>query len=88
MALIAARPLTQPAVAGTYQKDPLPTADELWSRGLFEEAEAIARVAIAARPGDGASRGLIARALLSRGDGEGARRECEAALASAGVMPK
>ena len=88
VALIAARPLTERAVAGSYQKDPLPAADELWSRGLFEEAEAIARGVIANRPEDGASRELIARALLSRGDGEGARRECEAALASASVTPK
>lgn len=88
VALIAARPLTERAVAGSYQKDPLPAADDLWSRGLFEEAEAIARGVIANRPEDGASRELIARALLSRGDGEGARRECEAALASASVTPK
>jgi predicted aspartyl protease len=88
VALIAARPLTQRAVAGSYQKDLPPAADELWSRGLFEEAEALARAVIATRPGDGASRELIARALLSRGDAEGARRECEAALASASVTPK
>jgi predicted aspartyl protease len=88
VALITVRPLTQRAVAGSYQNDPLPAADELWNRGLFDEAEAIARAVIAAHPADGASRELIARALLSRGDGEGARRECEAALASAGVTPK
>ena len=55
VALIAARPLTERAVAESYQKDPLPAADELWSRGLFDEAEAIARAVIAARPEDGAS---------------------------------
>jgi tetratricopeptide (TPR) repeat protein len=88
VALITVRPLTQRAVAGSHQNDPLPAADELWNRGLFDEAEAIARAVIAAHPADGASRELIARALLSRGDGEGARRECEAALASAGVTPK
>jgi len=87
-ALIAARPLTQPAVAGSYQNDSPSAADELWSRGLFDEAEAIARETASARPADGASRELIARALLSRGDYEGARRECDAALVCANARPK
>ena len=88
VALLAARPLALRALAGSSQNDPLPAAEELWNRGLFDEAEAIARAVMAARPGDGASRELIARSLLSRGDGEGARRECEAALAFPGVVPK
>jgi predicted aspartyl protease len=75
-------------VAGSYQKDPLPAADELWGRGLFEEAEALAGNILAGRPDDGGSHDLLARARLSRGDGEGARRECEAALASFTVTPK
>ncbi len=87
VALIAARPLTQPTLAGSYQNDSPPAADELWSRGLFDEAEAIAREVMAARPGDGASRELVARALLSRGNYDGARRECEAALACINARP-
>jgi predicted aspartyl protease len=87
VALLAARPLTQHALGESSRNDPLSAAEELWNRGLFDEAEATARAVIAARSGDGASRELIARSLLSRGDGEGARRECEAALASPGVLP-
>jgi hypothetical protein len=85
--VIADRPLAH-AIARSESADPQPAAEELWGRGLFEEAEAAAETLLASRPGDGASHELMARALLSRGDGEGARRECEAALACPRALPK